>query len=351
MQSASSGYEHNGHCVTRCCASRIYASETAAQPNRYTRRPTQHTGERRDVNNPAEKAATHPSALLQEIAHCPVIAEQLANPTREHDCAAIIQVQPNSGLETRQLPEPWSGNLGEARLLFLSSNASINLEEDYPNASWPEPQVADFFQHRFGDGQTEWTRDGLKPRRADGSFSSGTWVHFWAAVRARATELLNLPVVPGKDYVLSEVVHCKSEGESGVWRAADFCSARYLERVVSASAARVIVSLGKVASYEVRRVFGLDPTATLSTHAPFTSVRGRDPSGGTSRRYRLTALGLKLGVLLVKLRIRLLGPLATLVSNRTAHRPAHPNAVDAAFREVDTALDHLSAALGLKPAA
>jgi len=36
---------------------------------------------------------------------------------------------------------------------------------------------------------------------------------------------------------------------------------------------------------------------------------------GTSRRYRLTPLGLKLGVLLVKLRTRLLGPLATLAIN------------------------------------
>src|SRR5205807_669672 len=73
---------------------------------------------------------------------------------------------------------------------------------------------------------------------------------------------------------------------------------------------------------------------------------------GTSRRYRLTPLGLKLGVLLVKLRTRLLGPLATLTTNTTPRRPTSPtNSVDAAFREVDTALDHLSAALGLKSAA
>jgi hypothetical protein len=72
---------------------------------------------------------------------------------------------------------------------------------------------------------------------------------------------------------------------------------------------------------------------------------------GTSRRYRLTQLGLKLGVLLVKLRTRLLGPLMTLTC--TPPRPAQPrrSSVEAAFAEVDTALDHLSAALGLKPAA
>jgi hypothetical protein len=73
---------------------------------------------------------------------------------------------------------------------------------------------------------------------------------------------------------------------------------------------------------------------------------------GTSRRYHLTARGLKLGVLLVKLRTRLLGPLATLASDE---QPRHPTRitteVEAAFRQVDAALDHLCNAIGLNPAA
>jgi hypothetical protein len=53
---------------------------------------------------------------------------------------------------------------------------------------------------------------------------------------------------------------------------------------------------------------------------------------GTSWRHRLTSLGLKLDVLLVKLRTRLLGPLATLVTNnRPRHPPAGRNSVDADF--------------------
>ncbi len=73
---------------------------------------------------------------------------------------------------------------------------------------------------------------------------------------------------------------------------------------------------------------------------------------GTSRRYRLTPRNLKLGVLLVKLRTRLLGPLASLAS-ADQPRPVtrHPSAVETAFRQVDTALDHLCEKLGLKPAA
>jgi hypothetical protein len=73
---------------------------------------------------------------------------------------------------------------------------------------------------------------------------------------------------------------------------------------------------------------------------------------GSSRRYRLTPRGLKLGVLLVKLRTRLLGPLVTLAAARPRRRSDRsPSAVEAAFRQVDIALDHLCATLGLRCAA
>jgi hypothetical protein len=72
---------------------------------------------------------------------------------------------------------------------------------------------------------------------------------------------------------------------------------------------------------------------------------------GRTRRYRLTPPGAKIGVLLVKLRARLLGPLATLATQSSTHRPPPHNSVEAAFHDVDTALDHLCAALGLQHAA
>jgi hypothetical protein len=72
---------------------------------------------------------------------------------------------------------------------------------------------------------------------------------------------------------------------------------------------------------------------------------------GASRRYRLTPRGLKLGVLLVKLRTRLLGPLATLAGETAPRRPTrNPSEVEAAFRQVDAALDHLCRTLGLNAA-
>ena len=72
---------------------------------------------------------------------------------------------------------------------------------------------------------------------------------------------------------------------------------------------------------------------------------------GRTRRYRLTPLGLRIGVLFVKLRIRLLGPLGSLVSDPPRRPIRNPNPVEAAFRQVDAALDHLCNTLGLVPAA
>jgi hypothetical protein len=71
---------------------------------------------------------------------------------------------------------------------------------------------------------------------------------------------------------------------------------------------------------------------------------------GSSRRYRVTPTGLRLGVLLVKVRIRLLGPLFTVAAThrRHTHPPATP--IEAATRRVDAALDDLFAAVALKAA-
>ena len=71
---------------------------------------------------------------------------------------------------------------------------------------------------------------------------------------------------------------------------------------------------------------------------------------GTSRRYRLTADGVRLGALLVKIRTRLLGPIFAAPSHTPSPRSEHPSTVEAALRTVDRALDNLCQTLGLAAA-
>ena len=61
---------------------------------------------------------------------------------------------------------------------------------------------------------------------------------------------------------------------------------------------------------------------------------------GTSRRYRLTADGVRLGALLFKIRTRLLGPIFATPSHTPSPRSEHPSTVEAALRTVDHALDN-----------
>ena len=73
---------------------------------------------------------------------------------------------------------------------------------------------------------------------------------------------------------------------------------------------------------------------------------------GRSRRYRLLPEGVRLGVLLVKVRTRLLGPLVSMPTLATTMgRSNNPSEVEAALRQVGKALDVLCDKLGLRLAA
>lgn len=72
---------------------------------------------------------------------------------------------------------------------------------------------------------------------------------------------------------------------------------------------------------------------------------------GTTRRYRLTEVGVRVGVLLVKACTRLLGPILANPPTPTSERSANPSKVEAALRGVDKALDTLCDRLGLHLAA
>ena len=83
-------------------------------------------------------------------------------------------------------------------------------------------------------------------------------------------ELLGREAQPGIDYALTEIVHCKSKHETGVREAEDFCANRYLKRVLSLSAAGILVVLGKAARQAMARQFALP--SELATYGPLEFV-------------------------------------------------------------------------------
>lgn len=188
--------------------------------------------------------------LLLTIARCPI------DPPVPEDggfCRPII-TQPEQ-TPAFQLAEPWSGRLDSAPLLFISSNPSINPDEDAPRhpGDWPDDRIADFFQHRF-DSVRRWVDDRRRPRLTTGGYAPRA-VPFWGSCVARAAEALDRPgknIRPGIDFALTEVVHCKSKKEKGVEKALGPCVRRHLEPVLALAVAPVVIVFGKVAGPAIR---------------------------------------------------------------------------------------------------
>lgn len=167
-------------------------------------------------------------SLLLRIARCPNLGLGA--------CTKIAAVQ--NDFAKRQVPEPWNGDLVRARILFVSSNPSISEVEDYPTDQWTDDAIADYFEHRYG----RWMADGTKGLRKDGT--RGKANPFLSSVKKTAERLLDRPPVPGVDYAVTEVVHCKSRAEVGVAEALGECTRRYLGGILEAAGAKVIVVLG-----------------------------------------------------------------------------------------------------------
>jgi len=135
------------------------------------------------------------AGLALSIAHCPEV--EVARSTAGHPCRKIVTSQP-ADPKVWQMPEPWAGNLATGRIVFLSSNPSINHAEEYPRGDWDDGKVVDFVTERFTHG---WVKNG-QVLLLDGTYHPKK-VQFWVRVRKRAAELLGRVADPAVDYVMT----------------------------------------------------------------------------------------------------------------------------------------------------
>ena len=103
--------------------------------------------------------------LSLSIATCREINDACTNGI--NPCHKVVTSQKYLGLEFRQSPEPWAGNLVNASVLFVSSNPSISEAvlngEDYPKVDyltaatnhpeWSTERLVDFHVNRFDQGR------------------------------------------------------------------------------------------------------------------------------------------------------------------------------------------------------
>ncbi|MCL4408085.1 MAG: uracil-DNA glycosylase family protein [Thermotogae bacterium] len=184
-------------------------------------------------------------AVMQNIIHCPLIQEVIDKSSGE--CSKIVKSQSESYspffLNHFQVPEPWRGHIEKANILFVSSNPGISFDENFPTWNWDMESIETFFITCF-DKESKFTKDGIRYLKKDGTYSSA--VRFWVTLKSIANEVIE-NAIPGTDYAMTEVVHCKSPHEYGVSEACRICSQRYLSSVISLSPAKVIIILGSTA--------------------------------------------------------------------------------------------------------
>ncbi len=186
-----------------------------------------------------------PLSLIERITHCGEV-DAVWQGDADHPCRKIVHTQPTNPDEF-QVPEPWAGHLSQAPLLFISSNPSISSREPYPRWTESADKRVDFFEERFGPGHAQ-VKDGvfgpLREQNPDGTWHSKRRTSFWNICKRNASWLYERDVVPGGDYAMTELVHCKSKGEAGVAQARSRCLDRWLEPVLMSSPAPILVLLG-----------------------------------------------------------------------------------------------------------
>lgn len=202
--------------------------------------------------------------LVLEITHCPVVESVLRG--QASPCRDVVDFQSKRPQAARWVPEPWSGHLDQAPILFLSSNPNSGDPEAPPIAgdltiSSKEDDLVHTFEDAFDEGPWFGIHDGTHLRNAEGRV--GEYIAYLGSCKARASELLGQPARPGLDYALTEVVHCGSKHEVGVWSASLECVPRYLNRVLGLSPAAVVLVVGSVARDIVRKMVPAVATDTL----------------------------------------------------------------------------------------
>jgi len=211
--------------------------------------------------------------LALEISSCEEVCKAFKD--ESHPCNKVVNWQVDEWEQrihtiegsVMHRPEAWTGALDKAKIIFLASNPSFNPNEAFPDYSpnWSEKQILDFATKRFTstDERGYGAVDAPNMLEADrvilqnGKVAQGRPVPYWREVRGRVAEILNKDiseVSADHDYVMTELVHCKSFNEIGVPEALAFCNAKWMNRIFMNSPARLVIVMGKKPAEKVLEV-------------------------------------------------------------------------------------------------
>lgn len=151
--------------------------------------------------------------------------------------------------ETFHMPEPWNGNLSKAKILFVSSNPSFDINETTPELARKEnkevlPKIIS--DPEKDDPETERAlkeaEDFFENRFCHKEYKNPTWTSIlkhagYLLKKTSSIEPIGNITEKQKEEIasciaLTEVVHCKSEGEKGVQEAIETCYNKHTRAVI-----------------------------------------------------------------------------------------------------------------------
>lgn len=211
--------------------------------------------------------------LALDISSCGEVSNALKD--KNHPCHDVVKWQadqwepPILQISNSKMhrPEAWTGDLVNARILFLSSNPSFDSNENYPDWNldeWPAEKVEDFATNRFtsdvkrGYGASDNLASHQIDRTIDKQGQLLQKVTYWNWARSMVAHLHKKElseVSAHSDYAMTEIVHCKSKSEKGVSKARMKCKDKFLERILEISSADLIFVSGKHACEDIKNVY------------------------------------------------------------------------------------------------
>jgi hypothetical protein len=216
---------------------------------------------------------SYPEILGETIASCSSVHTAISD--AKHPCHKVVTWQKTQLIELKDVrtyfdtpahrPEAWTGDLENAPIIFLASNPSFNPDENYPDwtEAWNGPDIREFATRRFIDeGERSFGAIDSGPNRdktyLKNNLPSDNSVPYWREIRGRVAELLGKEVdqvSAHSDFVMTELVHCKSFKEIGVSEALQHCTQNYLNDIFRTSPASIVIVMGKKPAEQLVKLF------------------------------------------------------------------------------------------------
>jgi uracil-DNA glycosylase len=191
--------------------------------------------------------------VFKDIIYCPNI--ELYYNKKDTICNDIIGFQQGVQKASFQIPEPFCGEIDKAKILIIGSNPSIDLKQNelFPTYEWDENRIIEYFYKRY----EKYIENGTKKIMKNGKYRT---VQYWSGINVRVKEifeLINKEFIPGIDYCLTEIVHCKSNHEFGIKKAVNYCN-KYLKEIIKLSPASLLMIVGKTAKKSFCKQYELE---------------------------------------------------------------------------------------------